>query len=145
MPPWVTAGYEEYAGRMPPECRLSLHEIPQPALGRKVDAARLKAEEGRRLLQAIPKGCRVVALDPRGRAWDSSGLAHRLGDWLAGGRDLALLVGGPEGLSAACLERADERWSLSPLTFPHPLVRVILAEQLYRAWSILRGHPYHRR
>ena len=144
MPSWVTAGYTEYAGRMPPECRLCLREIPQAALGRKADPARRKAEEGRRLLEAVPKGCRVVALDPGGRSWDSPGLSRRLGDWLAGGRDLALLVGGPEGLAEACLERADERWSLSPLTFPHPLVRVILAEQLYRAWAILRGHPYHR-
>jgi 23S rRNA (pseudouridine1915-N3)-methyltransferase len=86
----------------------------------------------------------VIALDGRGRAWSTEELADTLASWLADGRDLALLVGGPEGLAEACIERADGIWSLSPLTFPHPLVRVILAEQLYRAWSILQGHPYHR-
>ena len=87
---------------------------------------------------------RPVALDERGTAWTTVQLARELGTWLAEGRDLALLVGGPEGLDGACLTRADRHWSLSPLTFPHPLVRVILAEQLYRAWSLLGGHPYHR-
>jgi 23S rRNA (pseudouridine1915-N3)-methyltransferase len=86
----------------------------------------------------------VIALDVGGRSWSTEQLSERLGSWLGDGRDLALLVGGPEGLARACLERAEGRWSLSPLTFPHPLVRVVLAEQLYRAWSLLRGHPYHR-
>ena len=96
------------------------------------------------MLAAIPRGALVVALEVGGRAWDTETLSARLGDWMQGGRDLALLVGGPEGLSAECLARAELRWSLSPLTLPHPLVRVVLAEQLYRAWSLLRGHPYHR-
>jgi 23S rRNA (pseudouridine1915-N3)-methyltransferase len=86
----------------------------------------------------------VIALDVRGRGWDTGELAIKLQDWLGSGRDVALLVGGPDGLSQACLDRADLAWSLSPLTFPHALVRVVVAEQLYRAWTINSGHPYHR-
>jgi 23S rRNA (pseudouridine1915-N3)-methyltransferase len=96
------------------------------------------------MLKALPGGARVIALDVDGKRWSTEQLGVSLGDWMREGRDLALLVGGPEGLAASCLQRADERWSLSPLTFPHPLVRVILAEQLYRAWTLLKGHPYHR-
>ncbi|WP_296898280.1 23S rRNA (pseudouridine(1915)-N(3))-methyltransferase RlmH [Thiohalocapsa sp.] len=105
---------------------------------------RLRRDEGARILAAVPARARVVALDLRGRAWSSEQLASELAGWLADGRDIALLVGGPNGLSDACLARAEQRWSLSPLTLPHPLVRVLVAEQLYRAWSQLQGHPYHR-
>jgi 23S rRNA (pseudouridine1915-N3)-methyltransferase len=96
------------------------------------------------MLKAVPPRARVVALDVQGRSWSTEHLAASLAGWLGEGRDLALLVGGPEGLAAECLARADIRWSLSPLTFPHPLVRIILAEQIYRAWTLLHGHPYHR-
>ena len=143
-PAWVAAGFQDYARRLPPECRLELAEIPLGRRGKGQDPARAIASEGQRMLQAIPAGSRVLALDLAGQAWSTADLARKLGDWLAQGRDLALLVGGPDGLASACLERADARWSLSPLTFPHALVRVLLAEQLYRAWSLLRGHPYHR-
>ncbi len=144
MPAWVRAGYEDYARRLPPECRLRLVEIAPERRGRRPDLRRLLAAEGRRMLAAVPRDSRVVALDAGGREWSTPELARRLGDWLAGGRDLALLVGGPEGLDPACLDRAAEHWSLSRLILPHPLVRVVVAEQLYRAASILRGHPYHR-
>ncbi|MEJ1464018.1 MAG: 23S rRNA (pseudouridine(1915)-N(3))-methyltransferase RlmH, partial [Candidatus Sedimenticola sp. (ex Thyasira tokunagai)] len=97
-----------------------------------------------RMLKAIPRNCRVMALDVKGKAWSTEQLSSQLGGWMGEGQDLALLVGGPEGLAAECLQRADNRWSLSPLTMPHPLVRVVVAEQLYRAWSLLRNHPYHR-
>ncbi|HEY5719007.1 MAG TPA: 23S rRNA (pseudouridine(1915)-N(3))-methyltransferase RlmH, partial [Gammaproteobacteria bacterium] len=97
-----------------------------------------------RMLAALPTGARVVALDVAGSAWDTPTLARQLERWRAGGSDVALLVGGADGLAPACLERAEQRWSLSPLTFPHMLVRVLVAEQLYRAWSLLSGHPYHR-
>lgn len=143
-PAWVEAGFQDYARRLPPECRLELAEIPLGRRGKGQDPARAIASEGQRMLQAIPAGSRVLALDLAGQAWSTADLARKLGDWLAQGRDLALLVGGPDGLASACLERAETRWSLSPLTFPHALVRVLLAEQLYRAWSLLRGHPYHR-
>jgi len=144
MPAWVQDGYGEYARRLPPECALKLVEIAPGRRGKNADIARAVREEGERMLAAIPRGARVVALEVEGRSWDTEQLASQLEGWLAGGQDIALLVGGPEGLAEACRARADQQWSLSPLTLPHPLVRVLLAEQLYRAWSILRGHPYHR-
>lgn len=144
MPGWIETGYHEYAKRLPPECSLSLLEINPGHRGKAGNPDVARREEGERMLAALPKGARVIALDGRGRAWSTEELADALAGWLADGRDLALLVGGPEGLADACIERADGIWSLSPLTFPHPLVRVILAEQLYRVWSILQGHPYHR-
>ncbi|MEW5755591.1 MAG: 23S rRNA (pseudouridine(1915)-N(3))-methyltransferase RlmH [Pseudomonadota bacterium] len=144
MPDWVTQGYEEFAKRLPPECRLKLVEIPAGKRGKGADLNRLIKEEGERVLAAIPKSARVIALDVQGAAWTTEQLAQQLGDWLQDGRDVALLVGGPDGLAPPCLERAAQRWSLSKLTFPHPLVRIVVAEQLYRAWSILQNHPYHR-
>ena len=144
MPAWVTQAYTEYARRLPQECRLHLVEIPPARRSKALPATRLRAEEGRQILAAIPPRARVVALEASGMSWDTQGLASRLRDWMQEGRDVALLVGGPDGLSRDCLERAALHWSLSALTFPHALVRVIVAEQLYRAWSILAGHPYHR-
>lgn len=144
MPRWVEDGYAEYAKRMPRECSLRLVEIAPGRRGKGMDARRAMADEGQRMLKALPKGAQVIALDVQGKAWTTEQLSARMGAWLGEGRDLALLVGGPEGLDPACLARAHGRWSLSPLTFPHPLVRVVLAEQLYRAWSLLQGHPYHR-
>jgi len=144
MPDWVAAGYGEYAGRIGGELRLELIEIPVAHRGRNADVARLLDEEGRRMLARTDARHYVTALDVRGRALDTPGLADWLRRRMAEGRDVALLVGGPDGLSAACRERADFTWSLSPLTFPHGLVRVMVAEQLYRALSVIRGHPYHR-
>lgn len=144
MPGWVEQGYEEYAKRLPPECVLKLVEIPAGKRGKGADITRLTRDEGEKMLAAIPKGARVVALDVKGRPWSTEQLSQQLNNWLGEGRDVALLVGGPEGLADSCRARADQLWSLSPLTFPHPLVRIVLAEQLYRAWSILQNHPYHR-
>jgi len=144
MPGWVEEGYHEYAKRLPPECALHLVEIEPVQRTKTVHPHRAREEEGRRLLKALPKGVDVIALDERGRSWSTEMLADHLRAWLADGRDRALVVGGADGLSDDCLARARERWSLSALTFPHPLVRVILAEQLYRAWSLIQGHPYHR-
>ncbi len=144
MPRWVTDGFQEYAKRMPAECKLNLLEVAPGHRGKSADIARTLREEGERMLKAIPKGCHVIALDVRGHQWSTERLSQNLGEWLQDGRDIALLVGGPEGLAQSCLERATGRWSLSPLTLPHPLVRVIVAEQLYRAWSLLNNHPYHR-
>ena len=144
MPGWVETGYGEYARRMPPECRLELRELPAPKRGKGADLARIRRDEGRRMLEAIPRGAHVVALDVGGREWTTEKLAGRLDEWMLAGQDIALLIGGPEGLADECLAAANERWSLSRLTFPHPLVRVIVAEQLYRAWTIHTGHPYHR-
>lgn len=144
MPDWVQAGFEEYAKRLPAHCQLVLREIPAGKRGKGADLDRLIREEGERLLTAVPKGAHVVALDRAGRELDTEQLADKLRKQLASGTDLALLVGGPEGLSEACLKAAHERWSLSKLTLAHPLVRVVVAEQLYRAWSIINNLPYHR-
>ena len=148
MPGWVDEGFAEYAKRLPAECALELVEIEPGRRGRgnasAADLDRIRRDEGERLLKALPDGALAVALDVRGRPWSTEQLAAQLTGWLGSGRDVALLVGGPDGLADTCLARAEQRWSLSPLTFPHPLVRVILAEQLYRAWSITKGHPYHR-
>ncbi|MFZ4702861.1 MAG: 23S rRNA (pseudouridine(1915)-N(3))-methyltransferase RlmH [Candidatus Methylumidiphilus sp.] len=144
MPDWVVAGYEEYAKRMPRECELKLREIPPAKRGKNADIDRAIAEEGQKMLAAIPAGDRVVALDLGGSEWSTPQLAQTLSHWLADGRNVSLLVGGPDGLAPSCLALADERWRLSALTFPHSLVRIVLAEQLYRAWGILHNHPYHR-
>ena len=144
MPSWVNEGYSEYAKRLPAECSLRLHEIVPARRGKNSDIERSIRDEGQRLLAAIPKGASVIALDVRGKAWSTEQLAEQLAGWLQGGTDIALLVGGPDGLSEECRASARSRWSLSPLTLPHPLVRVILSEQIYRAWSLLNNHPYHR-
>ena len=144
MPSWVDSGYQEYAKRLPSNCQLILHEVPSQFRGKKPDIPRLLRDEGQKMLKFIPKGAEVVALDPRGKSMSTEALAQNLESWMNGGRDIALLVGGPEGLSPECLQLAQRKWSLSKLTFPHPLVRVIVAESLYRAWSVMTNHPYHR-
>ncbi|MCP4126018.1 MAG: 23S rRNA (pseudouridine(1915)-N(3))-methyltransferase RlmH [Gammaproteobacteria bacterium] len=144
MPKWVEQGFAEYAKRMPAECALKLVEITPGHRGKGADIARAVRDEGERMLKAIPRDCHIIALEVKGREWSTEQLAGKLTDWMGSGRDLVLLVGGPEGLADSCRQRADMLWSLSPLTMPHPLVRVVLAEQLYRAWSLMRNHPYHR-
>lgn len=144
MPTWIDSGFDEYAKRLPPECALRLVEIDPVTRRKGTDSARALRVEGERLLQAVPKGAGVIALDVGGRMWSTEELAAELERWLGAGRDVALLVGGADGLSEDCLARAERRWSLSPLTFAHPLVRLILAEQVYRAWTLIQGHPYHR-
>ena len=144
MPDWVDAGYREYARRLPHECCLKLTEVPLGQRSKAQPVKRAMNEEGKRMLAATTEKQHVVALDIQGRGWSTEDLAGQLRDWMQSGRDVSLLVGGPDGLTAECLERARQHWSLSPLTLPHPLVRVLLAEQLYRAWTLLCGHPYHR-
>ncbi|NOY62289.1 MAG: 23S rRNA (pseudouridine(1915)-N(3))-methyltransferase RlmH [Gammaproteobacteria bacterium] len=144
MPGWVAQGYQEFARRLPAECTLRLTELAAGKRGKNADVQRIVRDEGERMLAAIPKSVLVVALDVGGRSWSTEQLAQRLEGWMGEGRGVALLVGGPEGLAQRCIERAELRWSLSPLTLPHPLVRIVVAEQLYRAWSILNNHPYHR-
>jgi 23S rRNA (pseudouridine1915-N3)-methyltransferase len=144
MPGWVQQGYAHYARRLSQWLPLELVEIAPGMRGKGRDPARALVEEGRRLLDAIPTGSRAILLDSRGRSHSSEALAERLAHWRMQGQDLAFLIGGPEGFDAGVSERADERWSLGPLTLPHPLVRIVLAEQLYRAASILANHPYHR-
>ena len=144
MPAWIVEGYREYARRMPRECTLQLIEIPLSKRHKSLTPEQARQEEGRQMLAAIPRDCMVIALDVLGKCWQTGELATRLNDWLGSGRDVALLVGGPDGLASTCLEQADLTWSRSALTGPHSLVRVVIAEQLYRAWTINSGHPYHR-
>ena len=144
MPAWVTTGYQEYAKRLPAHMQLQLQELPPGFRGASADAARAIQKEGQAMLAAIGHDERVVALDVKGKPWSTEQLAQQCADWQMDGRNVSLLVGGPNGLAQECLHRAEQKWSLSPLTLPHPLVRVLLAEQLYRAWSILNHHPYHK-
>lgn len=144
MPAWINEGFTDYAKRLTGELSLELIELPAEKRGKNADLARIKQTEGDRLLAAIPKNCLIITLAIKGKNWSTEQLASQLTDWQRTGQPIAFLIGGPEGLSDACNQRADLAWSLSPLTFPHPLVRVILAEQLYRAWSITKNHPYHR-
>ena len=143
MPQWVETGFNEYHKRMPAELKLETIEIPlSPKC--KGSANPSKESQGQAILKHIGKQDRVVALDVLGKSMSTESLATQLANWQMNGQDICLLIGGPDGLSAECLQRADTKWSLSDLTLPHPLVRVLLMEQLYRAWTINQNHPYHR-
>lgn len=144
MPTWVTEGFQDYAKRLPRECELVLREIAPGKRGKNADLARIREEEGERILASLSRDDQVVALEVGGKPWDTVQLSNQVKDWMRDGRRIALMVGGPEGLSDACRARANQLWSLSPLTLPHPIVRIIVAEQIYRAWSLLNNHPYHR-
>ena len=144
MPAWVTKGYDEYAHRMPAKCKLVLNEISAEKRNKNSNIEAIQAKEANKLIKAIPKNARIIALDAQGAIWSTEKLASRMEDWMMSGQDIALLIGGPDGLTPAILHKAHEHWSLSNLTFPHPLVRIIVAEQLYRAWTMTENHPYHR-
>ena len=144
MPDWVETGCNEYVKRLPPELRIQVLEIPLGSRGKSQSNAKAIESEGQALLKALGQRDFVVALDVQGKTMSTETLAAKLSHWQMDGRDISLLVGGPDGLSADCLTRADMRWSLSDLTLPHSLVRIVLMEQLYRAWTINANHPYHR-
>ena len=144
MPDWVETGCNEYAKRLPPELRIQVVEIPLGSRGKSQSNAKAIEIEGQALLKAIGQRDFVVALDVQGKTMSTEALAAKLSHWQMDGRDISLLIGGPDGLAADCLTRSDMRWSLSDLTLPHPLVRIVLMEQLYRAWTINANHPYHR-
>ena len=143
LPEWVNSGFEDYAGRFGNDYRLELKEI---ALGQRAAGAPQQAiaREGERMLSALPAGCYVVALQVEGRSMSSEQLAKFLETRAQEGRDVAFCIGGPAGLAPQIDERADLRWSLSALTLPHALARVVVVEALYRAVSIIKRHPYHR-
>lgn len=144
MPGWVQQGYDDYSKRMPKECRLVIKEILPGKRGKNSDLIRIVRDEGERMIQAIPAKSHVVTLDIPGKPWTTPELSVAMKRWMESGQNVALMVGGPEGLSDSVRDLARESWSLSKLTFPHPIVRILVAEQLYRAWSILNNHPYHR-
>ena len=144
MPSWIQEGFNEYARRMPPEVRVELIELKPEERGAGKSADKAKAIEGERLLAALPEGGTLIALDERGKSVATRGLSVMLSEWMRDASRPVFAIGGADGLSEAVKERADKLISLSALTLPHGLVRVVLAEQLYRAWSILARHPYHR-
>jgi 23S rRNA (pseudouridine1915-N3)-methyltransferase len=144
MPDWVQSAWDDYAKRLPADCALSLKEIkPEPRTTGKTPA-QMMAAEARRIEAALPPGARRIALDEHGRDLTTMALSQQLEQWRAGGQDVVFLVGGPDGLDAGLKASCDGLIRLSSLTLPHPMVRVVLAEQLYRAWAILNNHPYHR-
>jgi 23S rRNA (pseudouridine1915-N3)-methyltransferase len=144
MPAWIEAGFQEYAKRMPPECRLVLKEIKPIERSSGKNAETVMAQERTRIEAALPKGGRVIALDEHGAHMTTVQLSQQLSIWQQQGGDVSFVIGGADGLDAEFKKNADMLLRLSNMTLPHGLVRVILAEQLYRAWSILRNHPYHR-
>ncbi|MDC3332650.1 23S rRNA (pseudouridine(1915)-N(3))-methyltransferase RlmH [bacterium] len=144
MPDWVEQGVDEYLKRLPHDMKLEVKEIPLGKRGKGADIKRAIQSEGQQMLAAIGQYDKVIALEVKGKPWSTEHLAKELLDWRLEGNDITLLVGGPDGLAPECVARADRKWSLSALTLPHPLVRILLAEQLYRAWTINNNHPYHR-
>jgi len=143
QPAWAEAAYADFAKRFPPELRLELKAVKAEPRGART-AEQLMAAEAVRLEAACPRGARRVVLDERGQRHDTVQLAERLRAWMRDGRDVVLLVGGPDGLDATLKAGADETLRLSDLTLPHAFVRVLLAEALYRAWTVTVNHPYHR-
>ncbi len=144
QPTWVDEGFGDYARRLRGSCTLELLEIPLGRRSKSSSNQKARKDEGERMLRAIPPTAHVIALTLAGRPWSTEQLAEQLRHWTTLGAPVCLLVGGPDGLSAECEARAAEQWSISPLTVPHGLVRVLLAEALYRAWTLNEGHPYHR-
>jgi 23S rRNA (pseudouridine1915-N3)-methyltransferase len=144
QPGWVDEGAQEYAQRLRGRCTLKITTLPLARRTPTMPAERAIQDEGERMLAAVPPGAHVVALLEDGKPWSTKELAAKLDGWMQRGAPVVLLVGGPDGLSPDCIARANERWSLSNLTLPHGLVRILAAEALYRAWSLLENHPYHR-
>ncbi len=144
MPKWVNEGYQEYARRLGRDCNLTLNEIPSPRKSNSEDSASVCRKEGELLLAAVPKGAYVLALDEHGKPQSTRSVADKLRHLKENPQPLALLIGGADGLSDQVLSQCNEKWSLSKMTFPHAMVRVIVAEQIYRAISLLNNHPYHR-
>ena len=144
MPDWIAAGFNEYAKRMPREAKIELVEIkPEPRTTGKTTAQIMEAE-AQRILAALPQGCLRIALDERGAQPTTKRLAERMRDWMGEGRDVAFVIGGADGLHESVKQAAQHLMALSSLTLPHAMVRLLLAEQLYRAHSLLHNHPYHR-
>ncbi len=143
VPDWTQTAYDDYAKRFPPELKVELRTVKTEPRGSRTTET-LMAAERERIQAVLPRGCRVVVLDERGTALTTQALARQLTQWQLGGDDVALIIGGPDGLEPAFRDAAHQRIRLSDLTLPHAMVRVLLIEQLYRAWSINANHPYHR-
>jgi len=144
MPAWVDQACADFLKRLPRELQFNTIEVPLLKRGKNPDIQRIVRDESRKVLDAVPAGCSLVALDVTGTRISTEKLATTLDNWMRQGQDIAIVIGGPDGISDELLQQADQALSLSDMTFPHTLVRVIIVEQLYRAWSILNNHPYHR-
>ena len=144
MPAWVSQGAQEYVKRLPRDIKLQFVEIPLGNRSKGADLKKAIQSESKAILDQISSNDWVVALEVLGKPWTTEQLASELEKWQLKGSNVAILIGGPDGLSDACRQRANQQWSLSPLTLPHPIVRILLSEQLYRAHSINQNHPYHR-
>lgn len=144
MPSWITEGYQSYSTRLPPDCTLSLHEISLNKRSKNANIKKLQEREGQQMLSVIGKSDHVIAMEINGVSWSTEQLASQLRNWRQMGHNISLLVGGPEGMLPSVSDKADQKWSLSSLTLPHFMVRLLIAEQIYRAWSIMNNHPYHR-
>ena len=144
MPEWINTGYVEFSKRMPPELQINLIEITPSTRNKSTPIENNIKEEGERIQSAIPTNSKLIVLDEKGKIFSSIDLSRKIEGWLPMGQDIALVIGGADGIDPEIKQKADEKWSLSSFTLPHALVRVVVAEQLYRAWSILQGHPYHR-
>jgi 23S rRNA (pseudouridine1915-N3)-methyltransferase len=144
MPSWVNEGAGDYLKRMPRDIAIEFVPLALGARGKSASIEKAITQEGDAMLAHIKPEDHVVALDLAGKAWSTLQLSAQLQSWREQARNLVLLIGGPDGLDGRCLARSDQKWCLSNLTLPHPLVRVLLSEQLYRAWSITQNHPYHK-
>lgn len=144
QPSWVDTAFKDYAGRLPRQWRFRLEEIPIAQRGKSLAAGAAVSKEGERLLARLKPDEQLIVLDEKGREFSSRELGEWLEGWQSGGQDIAFAIGGPDGVSEAVLDRAQLTWSLSRLTLPHGLARVLFVEQIYRAWSLTTGHPYHR-
>ncbi|MBN4080651.1 23S rRNA (pseudouridine(1915)-N(3))-methyltransferase RlmH [Beggiatoa alba] len=144
MPAWVMQGVDEYLRRMPAECQVRIVELPLGQRSKSKNSKQAMQQEEKSMLAAIPANAVVIAMAVNARIWSTEALSEKMQVWMQSGKDVVLLVGGPDGMTQACLDRAMEKWSLSNLTLPHPLVRIVLAEQLYRALMIIKNHPYHK-
>ena len=144
MPTWVQQGCDEYAKRLPKEFTINIKELSLASRSKTTSTKTVIEAESDKLLAAVPEGYQLVVLDKGGSAWSTEQLADNIRHWQMQGQSLALIIGGPDGLSRSCIRKADKVWSLSALTLPHPIVRIVLLEQFYRAWAILNHHPYHK-
>ena len=144
MPAWVTTAFTEYQKRLPKQCQLELIEIAAKHRGKNADIARILRDEAQAIQQVIKPTQHLIVLDRKGKHISTESLAEKLQTWIDDNQDIALVIGGPEGIEPQMLANALQKWSLSAMTFAHPLVRIMVAEQVYRAWSIIAGLPYHR-
>ena len=144
MPEWVNSGFSEFSKRMPPELQINLIEVAPSIRNKSTPIDKNIKEEGERIQSTIPSNSMLIVLDEKGKKFSSIDLSNKMESWFPMGQDVSIVIGGADGIDPVIKQQADETWSLSSFTLPHALVRVVVAEQLYRAWSILKGHPYHR-